>query len=235
MSDIPAFSGFPREGLQFLAELAENNNREWFQARKQIYLTQLMEPAQAFVVALGLRLKELSPYIIYDVRTNGTGSLMRIYRDTRFSKDKTPYKTNVSMMFWEGAGKKTQNSGFYVRIEPAGAGIFVGQHTFPKPVLGAYRDAIVDDRMGAELEAALAAVRTAGPYQTGGEHYKRVPRGYDPEHKRADLLRYNGLYGYAPAIAAQHLTSPELVDLCFEHCRNLAPLHHWLVRLTKDA
>jgi uncharacterized protein (TIGR02453 family) len=195
----------------------------------------LLEPALAFVVALGQRLKELSPYIIYDTRTNGSGSLMRIYRDVRFSKDKTPYKTHVTMMFWEGAGKKTQNPGFYVRIEPAGASIFVGQHIFSRPTLAAYRDAVVDETTGTELEAAIEAVRVAGAYQVGGEHYKRVPRGYGPEHERSGLLRYNGLYAFAPRVGAQHLTSPDLVDLCFEHCRYMAPLHRWLVKLAKQA
>ncbi len=231
MKGIPTFNGFPKEGLQFLADLAENNNRDWFQKQKQVYVTYLLEPAQAFVVTLGELLRELSPYIIYDTRTNGSGSLMRIYRDTRFSKDKTPYKTNVSMAFWEGAGKKTENPGYFIRIEPAGARVFVGRHSFAKPELAAYRDAVVDETLGAELKSALAAVRGAGNYQTGGEHYKRVPRGYDPQHERSELLRYNGLYAYGPPIGAEHLTTPELVDLCFEHCRDMAPLQRWLVKL----
>lgn len=97
--DLKTFSGFPREGISFLADLAGNNNREWFQANKKLFHEQLQKPAQQFVISLGLRLQEISPGIRFDPSTNGSGSLMRIYRDTRFSKDKTPYKTNISMAF----------------------------------------------------------------------------------------------------------------------------------------
>ena len=89
MSD---FEGIPEAGLHFLKELAENNNRPWFEAHKKAYQSQVEEPAVALVIALGERLKTLSPNLIYDTRTNGTGSLMRIHCDIRFSKDKTPYR-----------------------------------------------------------------------------------------------------------------------------------------------
>lgn len=104
--DLQSFSGFPEEGIQFLADLDVNNNRDWFQANKKLFQERLQIPAQQFVAALGVRLLKISAGIRYDTRTNGSGSLMRIYRDTRFSKDKTPYKTNISMAFWEGPGKK---------------------------------------------------------------------------------------------------------------------------------
>jgi uncharacterized protein (DUF2461 family) len=139
------------------------------------------------------------------------------------------------MVFWEGPHKKTDNPGFFIRIEPGGAGLFVGQHGFPKPMLAAYRDAVAGEELGGELEGVLATVRGAGAYAVGGEHYKRVPRGYDPDHARADLLRYNGLWAFSPRIEPRHLTSADLVDLCFEHCANMAPLHHWLVKVAAQA
>jgi hypothetical protein len=78
----------------------------------------------------------------------------------------------------------------------------------------------------------MTAVREAGTYTLGGEHYKRVPRGYDADHPRADLLRYNGLWSHAPnAVDAALITTPGLLDACLEHCRKLAPLHRWLVKL----
>jgi uncharacterized protein (DUF2461 family) len=198
MSEMPPFPGFPVEGLGFLEELAHNNNREWFEAHKADYRSYVLEPAQAFVVALGERLKLLSPEIAYDTRTNGSGSIMRIYRDLRFSKDK-------------------------------------GMHGFPKSVLTAYQEAVADDVRGAELEAALETLRSAGVYEIGGERYKRVPRGYDPDHARADLLHYKGLHVRSPQIEAPVLTTPELVEVCFEHCRAMAPLHHWLVGVNQAA
>jgi uncharacterized protein (DUF2461 family) len=138
----------------------------------------------------------------------------------------------VRVFFWEGEGKRMENPGFLLRIEPDGVDLYAGQHVFPKPSLAAYREAVVDEKLGAELEAAMAAVRGAGDYTLGGEHYKRVPRGYDAEHPRASLLRYNGLWAHAPnAVARALITTRELLEACFEHCRNLAPLHHWLVKV----
>ena len=106
-----SFSGFPEEAARFLTQLSENNNRDWFNARKQVYANTIVTPAIAFVEAMGERLKYLSPHIQYDTRTNGQGSLMRIYRDIRFSKDKSPYKTWIGIRFWEGAGKKSELPG----------------------------------------------------------------------------------------------------------------------------
>ena len=111
--------------------------------------------------------------------------------------------------------------------------MYAGMHVFPKALLPAYRDAIVDDTLGAELSGAMDAVRCAGDYEVGGEHYKRVPRGYDPEHGRADLLRYDGLYAISPTIEPALLTKPELVDACFEHCRNMAPIQQWLAKVSQ--
>ncbi len=230
--DSQSFSGFSKEGVRFLADLAANNNREWFQANKKVFQEQLQVPAQQFVMALGMRLQEISPGIRFDTRTNGSGSLMRIYRDIRFSKDKTPYKTHISMAFWEGSGKKLANPAFLVRFDPSGGGIYAGQHVFDKAKLNAFREAVVDDQMGHELEEAIAEVGAFGDYEIGGEHYKRVPRGYDSEHQRAAYLKYNGLWAVnSTAVKNTDLYKPELVDIFFEQCQRMDPIIRWLVKL----
>jgi uncharacterized protein (TIGR02453 family) len=231
MNELLAFSGFPTQGIQFLESLARNNEREWFRAHKEDYLEHVLGPAQDFVFALGERLKSVSEGIRYDLHTNGSGSILRIYRDVRFSKDKRPYHTRIRIVFWEGDRRKTENPGFYLGIDPSGVGVFAGIHAFVKPFLTAYREAVADDQLGTELEAVLRSVGDAGKYEIGGEHYKRVPRGYDAEHARADLLRYNGLYAHAQAIGPELITTPELVEVCFEHLRNMAPLQQWLVKV----
>ena len=235
MSDMPSFPGFPREGLKFLGDLENNNNRDWFEEHKGDYRAYVLEPAQAFVVALGERLKLLSPDIVYDTRTNGSGSIMRIYRDLRFSKDKTPYNPNLRVVFWEGAGRKTENPGFFFGMDAQGAALYGGMHSFPRPVLTAYQSAVADDALGAELEAALGSLRSAGAYEVHGEKYKRVPAGYDPDQARADLLRYKGLFVRSPKIEPGVLVTPELVEVCFEHCRDMGKLHHWLVGVNQTA
>jgi uncharacterized protein (TIGR02453 family) len=235
MSQGPDFPGFPQQGLRFLRELEANNNREWFQAHKGDYRNYVLAPAQDLVFALGERLKGISPGIVYDTATNGSGSILRIYRDLRFSADKTPYNAYVRLVFWEGKRKKMENPSFFVRISPDGVGVYAGIHVFQKPVLAAYRDAVVDDQLGPALGAAIAAVQGSGDYSVGGEHYKRVPRGYEADHPRADLLRYNGLWAHtAASVDPAVITSPELVELCLGHCRRMAPLHHWLVRVGRQ-
>lgn len=230
------FDGFPPEALEFLYELTQNNNKAWFDANKERYKRTIVAYAPAFAAALGERLKSgVSPDIVYDVRTNGAGSMMRIYRDTRFSKDKTPYKTNVAFLFWEGARKKMENPSFGFQFGDFGAGLYAGIFRFPKETLAAYRDAVVDDKMGPALEDAIVAVKRAGDYEIEGLHYKRTPRGYDADHPRAELLRHNGLHAYSPKFDIQLVTTPEIIDICYEHCRNMAPLQQWLVRLERFA
>lgn len=231
MSEPTAFSGFPEAGLQFLRDIEENNNKEWFEANRETYEAQLVAPAQDFVAALGLRLQAVEPAIIVDSSTNGRGVLMRFYRDTRFSKDKSPYKTRIAGIFTDGRGKKMARPGFGFQMGPESMELMVGIFQFAKPQLAAYRAAVADDGSGAELVNALRGV---GNYQLVGEHYKRVPAGYDARHPRADLLRYAGLYVHPDPLDAQHLTSPALVELCFDHFRRMAPVYEWLHAYVAD-
>lgn len=235
MQDERDFTGFPEEGLRFLEELADNNDREWFKAHKQVYEDQILKPTQVFVSALGNRLKEISAGIRYDTQTNGRGSMMRIYRDIRFSKDKRPYEPSIRLVFWEGPGKKFEAPGFYLSVDPGGADLYAGLWMFSKPVLAAYRDAVVDDALGSELDDALNAVRALGAYEIGGDQYKRVPAGYDAEHQRASLLRYKGLWAKAPSAEPTAALKPGFVDDCFEHCRDMAPIQQWLVQVNQMA
>ncbi len=225
-----AFEGFPPQAVQFFQDLAENNNKLWFDQHKKDYQTLIQQPAIAFVKALGERLMTLSPGITYDTRTNGAGSVMRIYRDTRFSADKTPYKTNLGIVFWEGEGKKTENPGVYFGLEVEGARLFAGHYQFTPPFLKTYREAVADDKLGGELQEVIAALSAKGR-RVEGEQYKRVPTGYGADHPRADLLRYKGLYTVTPPLDPAVVASPKLVDVCFQHASDVMPLHHWLVKV----
>jgi uncharacterized protein (TIGR02453 family) len=228
---INQFSGFPRAGIDFLTNLAANNDRDWFNARKAIYKQQVEAPAQELVSTLGERLQTISPSIIYDTSVNGSGSLMRIYRDTRFSQDKTPYNPYVTMAFWEGPDKKKAYSGFYLRVEPTGVGLMVGTRGFDKDGLAKYRTAVLDNTLGAELDTLNANLRQSGRYELHGEHFKRVPRGFDANHPRAILLRFNSLHAFYFTIDPKQLLSAELVDQCMVQFTEMAPLHHWLVKI----
>ncbi len=226
------FDGFPTAGLQFLAELAANNNKEWFNANKTRFKEDLQQPALEFVRVMGERLQDPYPNMRYDLRTNGGGSIMRIYRDTRFSKDKTPYKTGLAGMWWEGLGKKTESPAFGFELSASGIRLMGGMFGFQKEVLAAYREAVADATLGAELAELVAAIDAKDGYEIVGEHYKKVPRGFEKDHPRERLLRFASLYGHlTQSIPAEVVQSADLVDVCYDHFMTLAPIQQWLVKV----
>lgn len=226
------FDGFSPESLSFLARLRDNNDKAWFEAHRDEFERFIVEPARHFVVSLGERLKKIQPGLTADPRTNG--SIFRIYRDTRFSKDKSPYKSHVGMFFWEGPGSKMDNPGFYVHFEDgfflAGEGLYM----FPRRILDAYREAVARPGSGEELAGIVRDAADRG-YEVGGLHYKRVPRGYDPDHPRAELLRHNGLHVGRGGKPPGAFFSGELVSYCERIFRDMLPLHRWMLRLTDDS
>ena len=222
------FNGFPQDGLRFLAELEQNNERPWFETHKARFQAHLLEPAVAFVETMGEKLQaEISADIQYDTRTNGGGSLMRIYRDTRFSKDKTPYKTHLDGLFWSGESKKTMSAAYGFRLTASGMELMAGLVKFPKGILEQYRQAVDDEQTGIELNNILARLQQAG-YQIKGEQYKRVPSGYAADHPREFLLRFKGLHAHPAQIPAEVVTSAEITHICLNHFKTLAPLQQWL-------
>ena len=226
------FEGFPSGGLQFLDELSRNNNKPWFDAHRAEFDEYLMAPARDLVVDLGVQLQErVSPRINVEPRVNG--SIMRMNRDVRFSRDKTAYKTWLGLWFWEGKGRSMDCAGCYFGLSAHELTLGAGKHGFDPAMLGRYRSAVVDPAMGAELVAALEGIRQAGPYEIGGQHYKQVPPGFDRGHERAALLLHNALYAHATLPIPEELHTSAFVGFCLGHYAALAPLHNWLARLTE--
>jgi uncharacterized protein (TIGR02453 family) len=233
MEEVQAFEGFPEEGFHFFRELAVNNNREWFAEHKQEYIDYLQTPAVSLVVELGERLKSEFPGIAYDLRTNGAGSIMRIYRDIRFSKDKTPYKTHIGINFWEGPQKKG-SPGFHFYMDTEGAAFYGGYHLFPKEYLAAYRESVASDASGEELRKALDKMVKNKGFEFGGEQLKKVPPGYDKESPRGDLLHYKGLWVKSSKLNPETLGSPALIDACAATAHIMGPVHRWFVDVNKS-
>lgn len=148
------FAGFPREGLDLLAGLAESNTREYFEEHRGTYESALLEPAKAFVVALGDVLRiHVSPFLRAEPRVNG--SILRIQRDTRFTTDKRPYKDHLDMWFWEGQAPSRERPGLSVRLRPETVVLSAGMHRLEGVALARYRAAVDDDRRGEELENTI--------------------------------------------------------------------------------
>ena len=228
---MTGFDGFPRECITFLRGLAGHNTTSWFARHRDDYEEYVLTPARLFVMDMGVLLRTLAPNIIADPRANR--SLFRVNRDTRFSPNKTPYKTNLGILFWEGIGPRLECSGFYVHLEPESLFLGAGVYRFPNTFLPSYREAVMHKRKGAALAQVIAEMTVKGPYTIGGVHYKRVPRDFDPNHPNAPLLLHTGLWAGIETPLPEELHSRMLLNYCYERFSDTAPLHRWLTDLVE--
>ena len=208
--------------LRFLREIAENNNREWFTENKERYFEEVRDPLLDLIADVGPRLAKISPRIVADPRPVG-GSLFRIYRDTRFSRDKRPYKTYAGMSFRHAEGRDTPAPGFYLHIEPGGVFTAAGMWHPASETAKQVRDAIV-----ANPERWKRATRARGrALDEGGERLKRPPRGFDPEHPLVDDLKRKG-FTMSRSFTQKEASSPEFLSEFANSCRRAAPLMEFL-------
>jgi len=229
MTEDPSFTGFSKETLRFYTGLRKNNSKAWFEANRATYDAHVMAPAKLFVTDMGKRLKKLVPGIVAVPAVNK--SIFRINRDTRFSLDPTPYKTNLGIYFWDGARPRMESSGFYFGLEPPDLNLGGGMYVIPESLLGRYRNAVVDRTRGAELGKIVAALRAREGFTVEGGHYKRVPAGFDTGHPNAELLKHRGLYASLSSKVPEEFYSERLLDYCAERFEAIVPLHRWLMKL----
>jgi uncharacterized protein (TIGR02453 family) len=229
MSDTSVFSGFTRQTVRFYTELRKNNNKPWFEANRAVYEAHVMGPAKLFVTAMGERLKGIAPGTLAVPAVNK--SIFRINRDTRFSLDPTPYKTNLGIYFWDGARPRMEAAGFYFGFEPPDLYIGGGMYMMPDTLVGRYRAAVVDKKRGPEIGKIVAGLRARPGFTVEGVHYKRVPAGFDPGHPNAELLKHKGLYAGVDEKIPGEFYSARLVDYCLERFAPIVPLNRWLMKL----
>ncbi len=227
------FTGFSKKSLAFLKELRSNNSKEWFEDRKDIYTQYILEPNRAFVTEMGEHIQALVPTINAIPKING--SMYRIYRDTRFAKDKTPLKTHTGVVFWQGNGKRTQSSNFYTRVTPEEYVIGAGIRRFDTFLLSTYREFILDLDNADRLYAILQACKKRG-YNIIEPSYKRLPRGFDKSYPYPELALLNGMVVNKKFSPDETYFSYGLIHRCFEIYEELLPLQQWLyeMTLTKD-
>ncbi len=210
--------------FEFLRELKENNRRDWFQAEKERYERDVRDPMLRFISDLGPRLKAISPHLKVGPRLVG-GSLFRIYRDVRFAKDKSPYKTHVAARFQHRRGKDVHAPGYYLHLGPGevhcGAGIW---HPDGKS-LRTIREAIAEG--GAEWRGILA--ETADLFTEGGESLKRGPKGFDPDHPMIDQLKRKDFVTFL-ALEPADAVAPGFLERYAEACRTASPYVGFLTR-----
>jgi uncharacterized protein (TIGR02453 family) len=232
------FQGFRPDSIQFLVDLAENNSREWFQPRKADFERLIKRPMEELCIALEeeFRARDIP------LHADPARSPFRIYRDTRFSKDKTPYKTAAAASFsWAGDGadatagrshtESVHASGGYFHLQPgeifAGGGVWHPDKTW----LDGFRRRIVDDLDGFErIVKEPAFVETFGAVSDDGESFKRVPSGYPADHPAADLLRKKNVT-FGRRLSDEEALSPSLPMLLADTFATGTPLLRYLASL----
>ncbi|MEM1263047.1 MAG: DUF2461 domain-containing protein [Pseudomonadota bacterium] len=177
---------FSSATITFLRDLARNNERDWFAANKPRYDREVLEPALAFITAMQAPLAEYAP-MFQALPKRAGGSLMRVYRDTRFSRNKSPYKTNIGIQFRHKGGKDVHAPGFYLHIEPDSVFVGCGAWHPAAPMLAAIRTAIAERTD--EWRSIVTEPTFAATFELAGESLKRAPRGFDAEHPAIVDLR----------------------------------------------
>lgn len=221
---MTGFAGFPADFFSFFEQLRKNNDRDWFNANKDRFQQSVLEPMSEFITALQPKLAEITKHCIADPKPHG-GSMFRIYRDTRFSKDKTPYKTHAACHFRHAAGKDAHAPGFYVHIDRDEVFFGGGIWAPPAPQLNRIRDFIADNvRSWARIKNAKK-VQEAGGIQ--GDSLKRAPRGFDEQHVHIEDLKRKSFYimsGADPKAPAK----ADFVDQVAQGFARAAPLNRFI-------
>jgi len=223
-------TSFPQATLDFLAGLSLHNEKAWFDANRPLYEAGYVAPAKDFVAAIGPKLRDVSPGVQFDPKING--SIGRINRDVRFSKDKRPYKTHLALWFWHGDKRSWEQPGFWLSVSPTAVQAGSGLYIFQGERLDAYRQSVIHPRSGKAL-AAMAAALSAKGYAVEGKTRKRLPAGFDTDADRRDFLLHEGLFAsieLPPTVALQ----PDFSDIVLGHFAATWPVNKWLLEEVVD-
>lgn len=218
------FTGFGNETFAFLESLASNNNRDWFNEHKEEYEARVLGPALDFITAMGPVLGKISQHFDAIPKRQG-GSLMRVYRDTRFSKDKTPYKTNIGIQFRHAAGKDVHAPGYYLHIAPDEVFLGAGMWRPDATALAGIRQRI--DDAPEQWQKATGAKGLRRRFEFQGESLKRPPRGFDASHPLLEDLKRKDFIAVTPLSRAE-VTDPALPGAL---AKLLRPTHTYMAFL----
>ena len=218
------FSGFPPGFFKLYKELVKNNERDWFNANKDRYLDDVVAPSLEFISAIEPKLKKVSPHFLA-IAKRSRGSLMRIYRDTRFSKNKQPYKTNLGINFRHEMGKDVHAPGFYFHYSPKESFFGGGMWRPDRDPLKQIRTTIVD--YDARWKRVKSNKKFKEVFELSGESLKRPPRDFDPEHKLIEDLKRKVFIAVCP-LNNSDLKTPEIVDITIDRMRRSMPLVRFL-------
>jgi uncharacterized protein (TIGR02453 family) len=203
------FSGFGRGSLDFFRDLAADNSRDFWHANRARYEREVRAPLEALLQDLAAEF--------------GEAKVFRPNRDTRFSTDKSPYKTNAAALVADGDG-----ASLYVSLSVDGLHVGGGAYHLARDQLARFRAAVADGGSGTELERIASQLRAAKAEVTGRTQLKTAPRGFSADHPRIDLLRQDGLVGIWAHPPRAWLHTTRAADRVAEGWRQVAPLNAWL-------
>jgi len=208
---VSGFKGFTNAAVDFYEDLERDNSKAFWDAHRQVYEEQVLAPMVELTAALAPEF--------------GSAKIFRPYRDVRFSKDKSPYKTSL------GAGVAVGPAcGWHVELSAAGVGVGAGFYDASPERLAAIRDAIVDDATGVPLAELLTAYAAEG-WHISGEQLKSAPRGHAADHPRIELLRHKQLF-VGRTYGVEGLNTPDVLDRVRTDWRELRPFVDWLAART---
>jgi len=218
-------NGYFGPGLfRFLMDLKAHNERSWFEANKQRYKDDVQAPFLRLITDLAPALKKIGGGFIADPNPNG-GSMLRIYRDMRFSKDKSPYKTNASAHFWHAKSKDGVAPAYFLYLEP-GKSVIGGGIWQPEPkALKKIRDKIAGDPKG--WGRATTGGALGSTCRVTGESLKRPPAGYDPAHPFIEDIKRKD-FAISTPLTNQEVTGDDFLDLVLQRLRASAPFVQFL-------
>ncbi len=225
------FNGFKKEALNFLEEIRENNNKVWFENNRHRWEKLILEPNKAYVEEMGEHLIALAPFIKAQPKVGG--SLFRIYRDTRFSKDKTPIKTKIGIMFWQGVLHKMKSPCFYMQYKSNEILVATGIRSFKDELLKNYREYIKVEKNAKALHNILEELRQKGVIIPNPE-LKRVPLGFDKNSEYEYLARYKGLLVYKTFKPNKTFFSKKIINYNFKFYDTTLELFNWVDEFIKS-
>ncbi len=223
------FQGFPKKSVSYLKALKANNNKEWFEENRADYEAYFLKPALDLIDTLGPVAEALDPPHHAVAKVNK--SLRRINRDTRFSKDKSPYNASIHIVFWTG-DHPNRSAGTHFVLAHDHFGFGAGHWAFEGAGLERYREAVQTKKDRTDLEKALESAATVG-CGLGEPALKKVPRGFDADSPAADLLRRKGIVAMADNGTGhdKRLFGPGAHAYLGEILTALAPLNRWISRV----
>jgi uncharacterized protein (TIGR02453 family) len=223
------FNGFKQEGLDFLDQIKANNTKVWFEEHRHIWEENILKPNVAYVEEMGEHLIALAPFI--KALPKVSGSLFRIYRDIRFSNDKTPIKTKIGILFWQGNTHRMQSASFYMHYTSSEVFVATGIRSFKPPLLKKYRSYIQNEKHAQSLDAILKKFEKAG-IKIVEAHFKRFPVGFNAESPYAYLSLFNSLYAYTTFKPNKTFLSEKIIDKNFAFYDSTLELFNWLYEMT---